>query len=526
MPKSLKQITQAETKPKECLIYCRVSSRKQVDEGTGLDSQEKRCRNFAKEKNYRVTRVFRDEGVSGSLFDRPAMQEMINFIDENNHKNFAVVFDDLSRFARDIQVHIQLKIELVQQRNVKLECLNFSFEDSIESELSEMVTAAVNQYHRKQNSRQVKQKQKARLENGYWPFCPPRAFQHIKDNNHGKVLIPREPYASIYKEAFEGYASDLLLSEHDVQRFISKKYKENGLPNKISHHGTHDTLTKLLYAGYIDYPKWQVPRFKAQHEGIISIELFEKVQDKLAGRTKKKLRRDFSLDFPLRGFMLCDGCGKPIRGSWQSGRTKKYPNYHCSTEGCKYLYRVTKTYNLHPQFESLLTKVEVPKSILELTKAIFSDVWETKSSDHHTEVSEREKHLKELDESINVFLERISKTSNTNLIETYEEKVEKLSEEKKSLSADKKIITYDKQLFDKCLDRVNHVLENPLDLWKSDNYEDKRTVLYMYFDGKLRFDYKEGLRTANYSEPIKLFSSFGTEKVPHVEMRGCEPLSV
>lgn len=511
--------------PTECLIYCRVSSRKQVDEGTGLDSQEKRCRNFAKEKKYRVTKVFRDEGVSGSLFDRPAMQEMINFIDENNHKNFAVVFDDLSRFARDIQVHIKLKIELVQLRNVKLECLNFSFEDSIESELSEMVTAAVNQYHRKQNSRQVKQKQKARLENGYWPFCPPRGFRHIKDKEHGKVLIPREPYASIYKEAFEGYASDLLLSEHDVQRFISKKYKEHGISGSISHHGTHDTLTKLLYTGYVEYPLWQVPRFKAQHKGFISLELFERVQDKLAGRTKKKLRRDFSLDFPLRGFTVCDSCGGLLRGSWNSGRSKSYANYACTGDGCKYKHKSTRADVIHPQFEALLTQVEVPKEVLELTKAIFSDVWETKSRDHQNEKMEKEKQLREVDESINVFLERISKTSNQTLIQTYEEKIEKLSDEKKEFT-NKKRVVYDKNIFEKSLNRVNQVLENPLDLWNSDNYEDKRTVLYMYFNGKLRFDYKEGLRTAYYSEPIKLFSSFGTEKVPHVEMRGYEPLSV
>ncbi len=53
----------------KCLIYCRVSSQRQVIEGHGLDSQEQRCRIFANQNNYEVVKVFPDEGISGGLFD-------------------------------------------------------------------------------------------------------------------------------------------------------------------------------------------------------------------------------------------------------------------------------------------------------------------------------------------------------------------------------------------------------------------------------------------------------------------------
>jgi hypothetical protein len=34
-------------------------------------------------------------------------------------------------------------------------------------------------------------------------------------------------------------------------------------------------------------------------------------------------------DFPLRGFVHCESCGRPLRGSWSKGRNDYYAYYHC-----------------------------------------------------------------------------------------------------------------------------------------------------------------------------------------------------
>ncbi len=65
----------------KALIYCRVSSERQVNEGHGLESQEHRCRQYALERKYEVLRVFKDEGVSGGLTDRPAMNDLLQFLE-------------------------------------------------------------------------------------------------------------------------------------------------------------------------------------------------------------------------------------------------------------------------------------------------------------------------------------------------------------------------------------------------------------------------------------------------------------
>ena len=64
-------------RPERAVIYCRVSSQQQVTQGSGLDSQETRCRSYAASKKYEVVEVFKEEGVSGARLDRPALKNLL-----------------------------------------------------------------------------------------------------------------------------------------------------------------------------------------------------------------------------------------------------------------------------------------------------------------------------------------------------------------------------------------------------------------------------------------------------------------
>lgn len=92
---------------KKAVIYCRVSSDRQVLEGHGLDGQEKRCRDFAKFHNLAIEEVFRDAGVSGSIIEREGIQALLNYISLKG--GYSVIVDDLSRFARHVVDHFTLK---------------------------------------------------------------------------------------------------------------------------------------------------------------------------------------------------------------------------------------------------------------------------------------------------------------------------------------------------------------------------------------------------------------------------------
>ena len=113
----------------KAIIYCRVSSDRQVKEGHGLDSQETACRAYARSRNYQVIEVFLEEGVSGGKYDRPAMTKLLGFLGSHLEDKYVIIFDDIKRFARDTEIHFALK-KVITKLGHTLESPSFQFEES------------------------------------------------------------------------------------------------------------------------------------------------------------------------------------------------------------------------------------------------------------------------------------------------------------------------------------------------------------------------------------------------------------
>lgn len=508
----------------KCLIYCRVSSERQVNEGHGLDSQEKRCRDYAIGKGYKVVGIFRDEGKSGGLFERPAMKELLSELEKYIHEptNTIVVFDDLKRFARDTQVHFQLKKE-IYGRNGSVESPNFKFEDTPEGKFVETVLAAQAELERNQNRKQVIQKQKARLELGYWSFCPPLGLVSKKDQLHGKLLVSNEPYAGIYRQAIELFADESLLTIDDVKQFINNKFELTGTKKRLSFNGARLVLTQILYAGYIEYKPWEVSRTKGHHEGLVSIETFDKVQERLSGNKKHGVRKDYHPDFPLRQLILCSKCNKPLTGSWNKGRNKRYANYTCKTKGCSYRYKSIHADDVVTNFENLLTVSKPTNSAVDLAKAVLDDVWMQRRASSNEIIEANTSKLIEIDKSLEKLKMRLVKTSD-DFVSVYEGEIKKLIIEKESLEKIK-VSEYSDSEFGTAKDLVLETLKNPMMLWGSDNGEDKRTIFNMYFGRKLIYDKDSGFGTADLDPVIGLITSPTASTNQLVEMVGIEPTS-
>jgi DNA invertase Pin-like site-specific DNA recombinase len=81
-------------------IYARVS--KSAGDPVSIDEQVRRCRAWAKEHGHRVEEIYRDDGVSGTTLDRPALAAMLYDARSTMFDN--VVVYDLDRLARDLVV--------------------------------------------------------------------------------------------------------------------------------------------------------------------------------------------------------------------------------------------------------------------------------------------------------------------------------------------------------------------------------------------------------------------------------------
>jgi len=326
-------LTDQRSQPK-AIIYCRVSSMAQVRKGGGLGSQETRCREFAKHKGYDVVEVFKDEGATGSIINRPGMQAMLTFLRSHKREEHFVIIDDISRLARGLEAHLQLRTS-IDVAGGTLVSPSIEFGEDSDSILVENLLASVSQHQRQKNAEQTKNRMYARVMNGYWGFSPVIGYRYDVVSGHtGRMLVRDEPVASVVKEALEGYASGRFETQGEVKRFLdSSVHFPKDKNGEVHPQMVTNLLNRVLYAGYIDVAKWNIKLHPAKHEPLISFETFQAIQKRLNGQAKAPARKDLQGDFPLRGFVTCACCRKPMTACWPTGRNEKYPYYLCSTKG-------------------------------------------------------------------------------------------------------------------------------------------------------------------------------------------------
>lgn len=74
-------------------------------------------------------------------------------------------------------------------------------------------------------------------------------------------------------------------------------------------------------------------RYQGAHTPLIEESLFQEVQDRLNSKSVPPVSQNE--DFPLRRFVKCAVCGKPITAGWAKGRKEHYARYRCWTKGCQ-----------------------------------------------------------------------------------------------------------------------------------------------------------------------------------------------
>jgi site-specific DNA recombinase len=94
---------------------------------------------------------------------------------------------------------------------------------------------------------------------------------------------------------------------------------------------------------------------------------------RLGGPTTGVGRRKGQHDFPLRRFVRCARCGKPVTGGWARGRWgNRYAYYYCR-ETCSGV--ITRKATLEEQFVGQLRQLAPSPEWLELLKQTILSIW-------------------------------------------------------------------------------------------------------------------------------------------------------
>ena len=350
-------------------IYCRLSKDDGTDnESASIATQKSILTDYVKKQGWHLAKTYVDDGYSGTNFQRPSFQNMIKDI-ENGLIN-CVITKDLSRLGRNyLDCGLYLEV-FFPENNVRyiavndgVDTLNKSAMDitPFRNILNEMYSADV--------SVKIKSAYRARFQQGKFmgTYAPYGYIKDPADHNH---LLIDDKVAHVVREIF-----DLALAGNGIakiRKHINKqhvlrpaayaaeqgaagyeRYFEDNEENRYiwSENSVRGILRSPIYAGNLAGYKRIAANMKSKkrpsklpeewevipdtHEGIVTQEEFDIVQQLMTSRRREKNKGDFENIFA--GVIKCADCGYALRA--MSANRRKRPDiidciqYTCNNYG-------------------------------------------------------------------------------------------------------------------------------------------------------------------------------------------------
>lgn len=436
---------------------------------------------------------------------------MLAFLKKRKALGTVVIIDDISRLARGLDAHLKLRSDLMAAGG-KLESPSIEFGEDSDSILIENLLASVSQHQREKNADQTVNRMRARLMNGYAVFAAPIGYRYQRIAGQGNMLIREEPFASILQEALEGFASGRLETQVEVKRFLESMPEwPKCFPNgEVRNQRVYDLLTRPIYAGLVEAPEWDVSRRPGKHEGLISIATFERIQERLDEGAKAPARKDINFDFPLRGFILCDDCGKPMSSCWSKSSTGvKHPYYLCAQHGCPSYRKSIRRADIEGAFEDVVRSLQPTENLMKLASLMFQDAWQQRRAQAEESVAALKRQMAGIEKKITEALDRIVESSSSTVIAAFEKRIETLEGEKLLLAEKVSRGVPGKDAYQEFFELAMSFLASPYKLWEKGDFVLKRTVLRLAFSERVAYNRKTGLRTPKTALPFKVLTALG-----------------
>ena len=288
----------------------------------------------AKEKFVYVSEYV-DDGYTGSNFDRPSWQRLIN--DINCGKVNTIITKDLSRMGRNY-ITMGEYIEIIFPENgIRYIAINDDIDTLYETPGMEFLQFKLmfNDYYLKDTSKKIRKVVRAKKERGQ--FLGWKApFGYLKDPNDKYKLIVDEKVRNVVERIFNlalngkspRQIANILSLEHvktpsvyaNLNRDMKSRSSSIWCPRTIEEMITNETYIGNLCQGRrkkINYKSKKEIRTSKDdwiiisntHEAIIDKKTFDTVQELLKKNKNKDNSKNFEL---LSGFMFCKECNHAI----------------------------------------------------------------------------------------------------------------------------------------------------------------------------------------------------------------------
>ena len=498
----MKKYTNNNNKPIETLCLCRVSSDKQAKKET-IMSQKQACLDYAKNNGFVIDRFFYEEGVSGWKTDRPGLDLMMEYMTkEQKNKRIRVLIFDMSRLSRNMEVFSRFEKLVIKYDIELLTVTGGKTSNNATGRFMRGFDVLRAQMFSDELSEKTRGSMRALMTLGYYLLKPPLGLKCIKDEHNKVILVRDEPRASIILQAFEKYASGEISTKHALANFLNHFDVWNG--RHLSDTQINDMLHNEVYTGVFAYERWDIPRQEWKMDKLISLDLFNAVQERLSIDGRQPYKSDRDDKFPLRHEVLCEHCGHPLTGYFAKSGTKGHlhPYYRCYNKACAgFGHSIRKQYVENALVEKL-AELHVSEKFLDMCCAMITKAGEERIRQEQMEKSEINKQIAEINTNIQQLsglVARSAMKNDMNMVEIYEQQIKDQNATKQKLEeqlATTTVETLNKK-FRTALERGRRFFKRPDLLWTQGTLSQKRRLVRLIFNGKPVYCAKTGFRTAS-----------------------------
>lgn len=402
-------------------LYCRLSR----DDGTESESnsignQKKLLSQKAKEMGLTDTKYYVDDGYTGTNFNRPGFQQLIDDIEIGLVS--AVMVKDLSRLGRDYVSVGNYTDSYFPEHNIRFIAVNDAIDsDEGESEIAPFKNI-LNEMYARDISKKIRSSHRLRGSMGEPLSQPPYGYMKSAENKKKWIIDPEAATVvkSIFKMCLDGKGNETIARELQENKVLipmaywqSKGLNRGGKKTQTNpYKWCKTTVQKILsqqeYCGDIinfkTYSKsfknktryenskenWAV--FKNVNEPIIDRETFETVQKfiiKTKRRAPKKENGERSI---FNGLVYCGDCHSKMRYH-TSTSNKEIHYFTCSDNKVDYRGKCPGRHYVRADALEEVVKLELRRLVemLEIDESYFAQLLLRKNDE------EREKDKKFLE---------------------------------------------------------------------------------------------------------------------------------
>lgn len=394
-------------------IYARVSSDEQR-EGQTIDSQITELERFANSKGWAIAGVYKDDGWSGALLGRPALDSLR---DDAAHKQFdLVLFNDVDRLARDV-AHLGIVKRDLERSGVKVIFRKLPSEESPTNNLMVNVLGSFAEFEREMIADRTRRgrRHKVEVRQQFIGTLAAYGYRYVpKDKASGHdgylAVVPEE--AVLVRQMFEWVDREGLSAQKVVDRLnnVDSRPRKGGtwakstvlriLRNEtysgIWHYNKHYSSESLRVSTRNRYKRSlkNSSRLRPRSEWIAVVlppelqivprDLWQRVQQQLTKNIMFSPRNTKHL-YLLQGLVRCGGCGGTYTGDPCHGKF-----YYRCHKRCKNM-RTVKEEHLDDTVWGALSEVVLnPATIFKQANLIFQKETENERiSNAETEVVNR-----------------------------------------------------------------------------------------------------------------------------------------